>query len=125
MLLCRSGNTCHWNFQHWLRYICLASGHIFLSAVLVIFASLLVHGYTRRNYRYLLPWLFCNYVSLVLIVVWIVLICAIYAIALELQLVLFILVVCSVLLGIETYCVFVVKAFEDELRAGEPSRTSL
>ncbi|XP_035708015.1 uncharacterized protein LOC118435724 [Folsomia candida] len=47
-------------------YITIGCIQIFIAVVYLILASLMVHGYRIRNYRFIMPWLVWNYVSLCL-----------------------------------------------------------
>ncbi|XP_035700408.1 uncharacterized protein LOC118433006 [Folsomia candida] len=53
--------------QYYNLYIVLASIGIVSGVVSFILGCLLVYGSTIRNHRYILPWLWCSYVSLVLL----------------------------------------------------------
>ncbi|XP_035700470.1 uncharacterized protein LOC118433034 [Folsomia candida] len=93
-------------------YIALVSIPLIMGLVNFITASLLVQGCRLRNYRLILPWLVWSYVSIFLLTIGILIICTITIIAEEeLFSGLCILAVGIIFLGVQIYCVFMVKKF--------------
>ncbi|XP_035716185.1 uncharacterized protein LOC118439194 [Folsomia candida] len=97
------------------RYITLGYVHISFSAIYIMLACILVHGCRKRNHRFILPWLYWNYVSLLLIAVGMAAFFISLAISGEIGGGLILLGVYAVAFGIQMYLVFVVKRFVDEL----------
>ncbi|OXA41930.1 uncharacterized protein LOC118438898 [Folsomia candida] len=97
------------------RYITLGYVHISFSAIYFLLACLLVHGCHKRNHRFILPWLYWNYVSLLLIAVGMTAFFISLAISGEIGGGLILLGVYAAFFGIQMYLVFVVKHFVDEL----------
>ncbi|OXA42138.1 uncharacterized protein LOC110859695 [Folsomia candida] len=82
-----------------------------------IFACLLVHGYRVRNHRLVSPWFIANYAWLILSALSIVAVFVLKVSSEEFAKGAVFIGVCLTYMGVETYLVFVVKRFADELKA--------
>ncbi|XP_035707994.1 uncharacterized protein LOC118435707 [Folsomia candida] len=98
------------------RYITIGCIQIFVAIVYLIFSCLMVHGYRMRNHRFIMPWLIWNYVSLCIGAAATVILFLLIAVVGQVGAGFVVLAIGGLYLALETYFVFVVKRFVDELK---------
>ncbi|XP_021953339.1 uncharacterized protein LOC110850171 [Folsomia candida] len=104
--------------QHESRYITIGCIQIFMAIVFFILACVMVHGYRVRNHRLIKPWLVWSYVSLGVGAVVVMLTSLVVAAAGEFGVGFAMLTLGGLFLAVQTYFVFVVRRFVDELKGG-------
>ncbi|OXA42119.1 Voltage-dependent P/Q-type calcium channel subunit alpha-1A [Folsomia candida] len=113
----RRRDICYRNFEYSNRYITLAFIQMFLAAVYLILACLMVQGYRVRKHRLIIPWMVWSYISLPLATVGVVVLFVVIAIDGEVGTGLFIAISAVTFIALQTYFVSVVKRFVEDLRA--------